>query len=90
MCVYLLINCFGFPAINSYRKASRRLRRMKRPEIDVSFERLKMRNDIENEIDKVVMGCGFRRVKLDGEAGEEKTAWNRTLQLYERTEIDEE
>ncbi len=67
---------------------------MKRPEIDVSSERLKMRNDIENEIDKVVTGCGFRRVKLDGQAGEQgddlRTAWNRTLQLYERTEADEE
>ena len=67
---------------------------MKRPELDVSSERLKMRSDIENEIVKVVTGCGFRRVKLDGEAGEQgddlRTAWNRTLQLYERNEIDED
>jgi|EP00985_Skeletonema_marinoi_P011654 hypothetical protein len=67
---------------------------MKRPEIDVSAERLKMRNQIENEIEKVVTGCGFRRVKIDLEADEQvddvRTAWNRTLQLYERTEIDED
>jgi len=50
-----------------------------------------MRNDIENEIDRVVRGCGFRRVKLDGEAGDDlKTEWNRTLQLYERAEIVED
>mmetsp|Transcript_23252 Transcript_23252/g.38314 ORF Transcript_23252/g.38314 Transcript_23252/m.38314 type:complete len:318 (+) Transcript_23252:77-1030(+) len=77
-----------------YRKANIRLRKMKRPELDVSSERLKMRSDIENEIDKVVTGCGFRRVKLDDEGGEQgddlRTAWNRTLQLYERNEIDED
>jgi len=77
-----------------YRKAKVRLRKMKRPEIDVSAERLKMRNQIENEIEKVVTGCGFRRVKIDLEADEQvddvRTAWNRTLQLYERTEIDED
>lgn len=80
--------------MHSYRKANIRLRKMKRPELDVSSERLKMRSDIENEIDKVVTGCGFRRVKLDDEGGEQgddlRTAWNRTLQLYERNEIDED
>ena len=73
-----------------YRKANVRLRKMKRPEIDVTAERLKMRTDIEDEIEKVVRGCGFRRVKLDVEDEEQgddlRTAWNRTLQLYERTE----
>jgi hypothetical protein len=77
----------------NYRKVNKRLRTMKRPEIDVSAERLKMRTDIEGEIEKVVTGCGFRRVQLDVEAGEQaedlRTAWKRTLQLYERTETSE-
>lgn len=64
---------------------------MGRPEIDVSSTRLKMRNDIENEIEKVVLGCGFRRVTLnvedEGHHQGDKTAWNRTLQLYERQQI---
>ena len=90
----LIHHCFECPAVNihSYRKANARLRKLKRPEIDVSSERLKMRADIESEIDKVVLGCGFRRVKLNDEAGEQgddlRTAWNRTLQLYERVECD--
>lgn len=75
---------------SNYRKVNVRLRKMKRPEIDVTIERLKMRADIENEIERVVTGCGFRRVKLDLDAGEQgddlRTSWNRTLQLYERTE----
>lgn len=64
---------------------------MGRLEIDVSSTRLKMRNDIENEIERVVLGCGFRRVTLnmedEGQHQGDKTAWNRTLQLYERTQI---
>lgn len=64
---------------------------MGRPEIDVSSTRLKMRNDIENEIEKVVLGCGFCRVTLNMEDEEQqqgdKTAWNRTLQLYERKQV---
>ena len=51
-----------------------------------------MRADIETEIDKVVLGCGFRRVRLNDKAEEQgddlRTAWNRTLQLYERVECD--
>ena len=78
--------------LHSYRKANARLRKLKRPEIDVSSERLKMRAGIEIEIDKVVTGCGFRRVKLNDEGGEQgddlRTAWNRTLKLYERVECD--
>jgi hypothetical protein len=65
---------------------------MERPEIDVSSTRLKMRNDIENEIEKVVLGCGFQRVTLnnvedEGQQQGDKTVWNRTLQLYERKQV---
>jgi len=64
---------------------------MGRPEIDVSSTRLKMRNDIENEIEKVVLGLGFQRVTLnvedEGQQQGDKTAWNRTLQLYERKQV---
>lgn len=64
---------------------------MGRPEIDVSSTRLKMRNDIEKEIEKVVVECGFQRVTLnaedEGQHQGDKTAWNRTLQLYERKQV---
>ena len=64
---------------------------MGRPEIDVSSTRLKMRNDIENEIEKVVLECGFQRVTLnvedEGQQQGDKTVWNRTLQLYERKQV---
>jgi len=32
---------------------------------DVTSQCLKMRPDIEKEIDSIVIGCGFRRVSLD-------------------------
>jgi len=63
---------------------------------DVTPTRLKMRLDIESAIQKVVIGCGFRRVSLDeitkastndGDTAKKDaatTAWNRSLQLYER------
>ena len=79
--------CYCVSLLLSYRKANVRLRKMGRPEIDVSSSTLKMRNDIENEVEKVVTRCGFRRVKLeleDGGENSDRTAWNRTLQLYRR------
>ena len=62
---------------------------MKRPEIDVTEDRLKMRSDIETEIERVVIACGFQRIRIgaepNGEEGDDlRTSWNRTLQLYER------
>ena len=69
---------------------------MGRPELDdVSSSRLKMRPDIEKEIENAVVGCGFRRVALDelegekdesveGETQRDVTKWNRTVHLYER------
>ena len=64
---------------------------MGRPEIDVSATRLKMRTEIECEIAKVVNGCGFHRVKLNLQDGEKeigRTAWNRSLHLYERIAVN--
>ena len=71
---------------------------MGRPELDdVTSSRLKMRPDIGEEIEKVIIRCGFRRVTLGellndkcaGNGREKKrdavtTSWNRTLHLYER------
>ena len=62
---------------------------------DVTPTRLKMRLDIESAIEQIVIGCGFRRVSLDEISGSTNdgdtakkdaatTAWNRSLQLYER------
>jgi len=85
-----------------YRKANTRLRKMGRPELDdITSNRLKMRPDIEAEIEKVIIRCGFRKVSKDDVAScmpstrirsvEEKeaaiTAWNRSLHLYERIDI---
>ena len=72
---------------------------MGRPELeDVTSTRLKMRQDIESEIEGVVTRCGFRRVFITesqtcnveggGSTATQKqeavTAWNRQLHLYER------
>ena len=67
---------------------------------DVTSQRLKMRPDIEKEIESVVHRCGFRRVSLDEMCANEKkkcntasadvgrddatTTWNRHMHLYER------
>lgn len=65
---------------------------------DVTPTRLKMRLDIESAIERIVIGCGFRRISLDEISGTKTsttdddktkkdaatTAWNRSLQLYER------
>lgn len=85
---------------------------MNRPGIDTSSERLTMRINIEDEVRRIIVGCGFRRVVVgleceedDGGEGPSKgggdlidtvkdkgrgvvknsrTAWNRSVQLYER------
>lgn len=72
---------------------------MGRPELDdVTSSRLKMRPEIEKEIQNIITGSGFRLVPLneinnhgDGQSEldcntkkEAVTSWNRTLHLYER------
>eukprot|EP00581_Thalassiosira_minuscula_P015021 CAMPEP_0183732884 /NCGR_PEP_ID=MMETSP0737-20130205/39614_1 /TAXON_ID=385413 /ORGANISM="Thalassiosira miniscula, Strain CCMP1093" /LENGTH=367 /DNA_ID=CAMNT_0025966013 /DNA_START=34 /DNA_END=1134 /DNA_ORIENTATION=- len=63
-----------------YRKANMRLRKMGRTELnDVTSSRLKMRPEIEQEIEKVILGCGFRRVALsemnDDKKQDAVTSW---------------
>lgn len=55
---------------------------MGRTEIDVSSERLKLRQNIEEEIDSILHANGFRNVAFS--TPHKKTQWNRKLQLYER------
>lgn len=62
-----------------YRNALVRLRKMGRPEFDVRSERLQWRPTIEEEIQKTLESCGFRRV----EEKTSRTTWNREIQLYE-------
>lgn len=56
-----------------------RLRKLGRPEFDVSSERLTLRPNLEQAIDKILQEAGFERVNV----GTPKTTWNRTLVLYE-------
>lgn len=91
---YLCYSIFSLHV--SYRKANTRLRKMGRPELDdVTSSRLKLRPDIDKEIEAIISGCGFQRLQL-GPTSEEKglgtkhvstdavTSWNRSLHLYER------
>jgi SAM-dependent methyltransferase len=64
-----------------YRKAMTRLRKIGRPELNVSSDRLKLRPNVEEEIDAILQWAGFDRVAF---SNQEKTEWNRTLELYER------
>lgn len=54
---------------------------MGRQELDVSAERLKLRPNIEQEIDSILKSNGFKKIAF---SSSEKTQWNRTLELYER------
>jgi len=79
-----------------YRQANTRLRRMNQPELDsVTSQSLKMRNDIENEVGRIITECGFQRVSNtcspelsktsesdDVVRNTKRTAWHRQLQLY--------
>ena len=67
-----------------YRTAMFRLRRMGQPELDISPERLRFRQNIEEEIEKIVLSYSFERVDLS--SPDDKTAWNRSLRLYERVD----
>lgn len=86
----------SFTSVFSYRKANIRLRKMGLNELDVTSSRLKLRPEIEEEIDKIIVAAGFRRVNLQSEkAGldtsderDATTSWKRTLHLYERTNLN--
>lgn len=71
-----------------YRNAMIRLRKMGRPELNVSSERLKWRPKLEQEMEATLKEHSFHRVELnkDGEGGDGavKTSWNRSIQLYEK------
>lgn len=77
-----------------YNRANTRLRKMDRPELDsVTSQSLTMRGKIEEEIEKIILSCGFRRVTAaEGDkerssgSGDEhnRTAWKREIQLYVR------
>ena len=64
-------------------------------ELEVTSTRLKLRPDIEEEIAKIIVEAGFRRVNIqpkhaDLDAKDEKdatTSWKRTLHLYERIDL---
>ncbi|KAI2489494.1 Bicoid-interacting protein 3 (Bin3) [Fragilaria crotonensis] len=63
-----------------YRNAMIRLRKMGRPELDVSSDRLKWRLTLDDEIEKTLNNCLFQRVLTD----KELTSWNRSIHLYEK------
>lgn len=66
-----------------YRNAMTRLRKMGRPELKVSAERLQWRPKMDEEIGKTLNGCSFYKVEVDGN---KPTAWNRSISLYEKRE----
>lgn len=71
----------------SYRSINKRLRKMNQPEIKYISD-LKLRANIESEIQKIILRCGFEKIDLisvppDGET--RKKGWDRKLQLYRRT-----
>jgi SAM-dependent methyltransferase len=66
-----------------YRNATMRLRKLGQPDFDVSSDRLKLRSNIEEEIDKILVEQSFQHVQPE-ETDTDKTKWNRSLRLYER------
>jgi 2-polyprenyl-3-methyl-5-hydroxy-6-metoxy-1,4-benzoquinol methylase len=66
-----------------YRNAMIRLRKMGRPEIDVSSKRLTWRPKLDEEIEKTFNLYSFYRVF----GGKERTSWNRSIHLYEKRSI---
>ena len=76
-----------------YGRANTRLRKMDRPELDsVTSQELSMRGNIEEEIEKSILACGFIRVttveedkeRRAGTSDANRTAWKRQIQLYVR------
>lgn len=73
-----------------------RLRKLGRPEVDVSTERLQLRENIEIEVDRILKDCGFDKVDISHQADTDtkentpkkdetnRTVWKRKLQLYRR------
>merc|ERR1719491_2179974 len=59
-----------------YRSVNVRLRKMNRPGVDASTERLTMRINIEEEVHRVIVGCGFRRVVVGLELGRDEGGAN--------------
>ena len=66
---------------------------MDRPELDsVTSQSLTMRGNIEEEVEKIILACGFRRVdaaeekkeRNTGTSDAKRTAWKRQIQLYVR------
>jgi Bicoid-interacting protein 3 (Bin3) len=62
-----------------YRNAMIRLRRLGRPELDVSSSRLSWRLNLEQKIEETLASCSFYRVL----GSETRTSWNRCIHLYE-------
>jgi Bicoid-interacting protein 3 (Bin3). len=68
-----------------YGRVNVRLRKMNRPEEDISTTRLKIRSNIEAEIDRILCECNFTRVDVNqGRSSEIVSKWKRNLQLYRR------
>jgi SAM-dependent methyltransferase len=64
-----------------YRNAMTRLRKMGRPELEVSSERLQWRPKLEEEIGRTLNRCSFYLVEL---TGNKPTSWNRSISLYQK------
>ena len=82
-----------------YGRANTRLRKMNRPELDsINSQSLSMRGNIEEEVEKIILECGFRRLTSEEKGGRDevnnggdkerakRTAWKRLIQLYVRDE----
>lgn len=66
-----------------YGRVNVRLRKMNRPEEDISIARLKIRNNIEAEIDRILCECNFTRVEVqEVRSSEILSKWKRNIQLY--------
>lgn len=61
-----------------YRTAVRRAKRGGQPPFE-NYEKLKIRTDIVDFIDKFIIGCDFKRTKIVG-----TTDWDRQISLYNR------
>jgi len=87
--------------ICSYKDINVRLRKLNRPEVDVSIKRLKLRGSIGDEIEQIMIECGFERIKNSQKPSSNTvpnndsfttlssptTEWNRTLYLYVRMDL---
>ena len=56
---------------------------MHRPELDTSVDRLSWRKNLEPMIEETLNKAGFHRVSALSD-GNERTNWNRSIQLYEK------